>query len=197
MRHLGFAILGVLLLASLFGCRASKNATEKTEVKTEVVTSEKRNLQSEWERFIKNNLNITLEGIELEYEPFSLSPSTDTLCAGETTTGGTHLPFANASSSECATPSSKGKGKGINGKVKLKICKATIASTTEQAEKAETTDKGETACEVRQEEKNDKKDMVKNPQSETMDSFKWTAVVVLLIILVVLLGKWMKKRDKI
>ena len=204
---IGFAIFGVLIVALLFGCRATKKVTEKTEIKTEIATTEKKDLQSEWERFIKNNLNITLEGVEIEFEPPLFLQGADTCAEGDTLSrakGEPILGFLKGNDVSVGDGFAKTSfdfssygNTATRPKVKMRIGRATIASNTEQVEAAKSNEVVETASEVKRDEKTDKHEDVKNPQSENLNAIKWIVCLGIVILLIFIFAKWLRKIGKI
>ena len=192
MKSFGFAILGVLALASLFGCRASKNATEESKVVSEVKSTEQVDFNSAWERFIKNHINITLDGIEIELPTPCVDSPLDSVPADI----GSPLYANNAVPTKTANEIAQGQIRATT-PTKIKIGKAVISSTTEQEERqAEET----TASVVREEQtqqETHKTEQVKNQTAETITALKIVGILVVLIFVLDIVFRWLKKRGKI
>lgn len=186
------AIWGVLVSALLFGCRATKKATIDTQTSTELQRVERTDFSGDWERFIKNNLNVTLEGIEIEL------PSVE--CDSGTVGGAGALQQALLNE----TPQ-QARGNGLNssgtqkkgGVMKIKVGKATIASNTEQVEKQSVEQETGVTTNEKSDAETHSTEQVKNQTAENIDAVKAIAVIAVLFFVLFIAYRLLKKAGKI
>lgn len=191
-KNFWIAILGVLVSALLFGCRATKKATIDTQTTTELQRVERTDFRSDWERFIKNNLNVTLEGIEIEF------PSV--VCDSDTVSVAGALPQALLTEAQ-----QQARGNSLNssgtqkkgGAMKIKVGKATIASNTEQVEKQSVEQETEATTNEKSEADIHSTEQVKNQTAETIDAVKVVVTIAVLLFILFIVYRWLKKAGKI